>query len=268
MKTVTGKVVSTKPISLSTAAKHLSRFTSLENTSSNAVRVYLTRASDAFNSLVQFHKDLRGPTSHRKRKASEPLDSDVKIETLFTFDENPHGENIKNEENKGKRKKNREIEVNNEGPFKVEQDGYGVGLESKGKDEKNQKFEGKNEEKEDGVVEKRKKKKKRGKEKLKNEDEVVRMLDEGRDRIQQERMEVDQGIGGVDGAGVKRKDKKKKKKKRRKKNEGEEDGESFGGEKGKKRKSSEVDGGETHESAEKSGKKKRKRRKTERDGEL
>lgn len=68
----------------------------------------------------------------------------------------------------------------------------------------------------------------------------------------------------MDGGKLKRRDKKKK----RKKNESEKDGESFGGENAKQRKSREVDGGETQESADHSGKKKRKRRTTEGDGEL
>ncbi|KAL3518289.1 hypothetical protein ACH5RR_020878 [Cinchona calisaya] len=117
MKTVTGKVVSTKPSTLSSAAKNLSGFTYLdENGAPDAVRAYLKRASDAFNTLVQFQKDLKAPHSQRKRRASrKPPDFHAKIETLATVDENyPGEEKIKNVENKGKRKKNRAFGVSNE----------------------------------------------------------------------------------------------------------------------------------------------------------
>lgn len=150
MKTVTGSVLSTKPVSLSSAAKNLSAFASLEeeNGASDAVRVYLKRASDAFNSLVQFHKELKAPHSNRKRKASQPLDIDTKIETLATVDKKPDEEKIKNVERKGKRKRNRELEVNNEGPFKIEENKCGIDevnavkrSEKKGKHKKNREFE-------------------------------------------------------------------------------------------------------------------------------
>lgn len=150
MKTVTGQVVSTKPVSLSSAAKNLSAFASLEeeNGASDAVRVYLKRASDAFNSLVQFHKELKAPHSNRKRKASQPLVVDTKIETLATVDKNPDEEKIKNVESKGKRKKNCELEVNDEEPLKIERDKGGIDevnavkrSEKKGKHKKNREFE-------------------------------------------------------------------------------------------------------------------------------
>ncbi|XP_028062409.1 uncharacterized protein LOC114265774 [Camellia sinensis] len=59
MKTVSGKVISTKTISLSKSAKVLSNFVSAETGGSQAVSSYLTRASASFNALVQFHKELK-----------------------------------------------------------------------------------------------------------------------------------------------------------------------------------------------------------------
>ncbi|XP_027184184.1 vicilin-like seed storage protein At2g18540 [Coffea eugenioides] len=145
-----GQVVSTKPVSLSSAAKNLSAFASLEeeNGASDAVRVYLKRASDAFNNLVQFHKELKAPHSNRKRKASQPLVVDTKIETLATVDKNPDEEKIKNVKSKGKRKKNRELEVNDEEPLKIEKDKGRIDevnavkrSEKKEKHKKNREFE-------------------------------------------------------------------------------------------------------------------------------
>ncbi|KAL7247605.1 hypothetical protein ACSBR2_002510 [Camellia fascicularis] len=59
MKTVSGEVISTKPISLSKSAKVLSNFVSADTGGSQAVSSYLTRASASFNALVQFHKELK-----------------------------------------------------------------------------------------------------------------------------------------------------------------------------------------------------------------
>ncbi|XP_010260126.1 PREDICTED: uncharacterized protein LOC104599327 [Nelumbo nucifera] len=68
MKTVSGSLVSSKPISLSKAASVLSSFVSAETGASQAVSAYLRRASDAFNELVQFHRELKAGRSERKRK--------------------------------------------------------------------------------------------------------------------------------------------------------------------------------------------------------
>ncbi|KAH9618843.1 hypothetical protein KSS87_010145 [Heliosperma pusillum] len=57
MKTVSGKVVSTEPISLSRAAKLISVFTASDNEASPAFSAYLKRTSAAFNELVYLHKD-------------------------------------------------------------------------------------------------------------------------------------------------------------------------------------------------------------------
>ncbi|XP_052190959.1 uncharacterized protein LOC127800409 [Diospyros lotus] len=68
MKTISGKVVSTKPISLSKAAKVLSNFVTIETGASQAVSAYLRRALVSFNELVQFHQELKGSKSNQKIK--------------------------------------------------------------------------------------------------------------------------------------------------------------------------------------------------------
>ncbi|XP_057954761.1 uncharacterized protein LOC131148842 [Malania oleifera] len=74
MKTVSGKVASSKPISLSKAAKVLSKFVSADTGASPAVSAYLRRASDSFNELALLHRELRASqSSHKHRKPrSEP----------------------------------------------------------------------------------------------------------------------------------------------------------------------------------------------------
>lgn len=59
MKAVTGSVTSSRAISLSKAARVLSRFVSTENGASQAVSAYLKRASSSFDELIQFHKNLK-----------------------------------------------------------------------------------------------------------------------------------------------------------------------------------------------------------------
>ncbi|KAI3467923.1 hypothetical protein Pfo_024586 [Paulownia fortunei] len=56
MRKISGHVVSRKPVSLSRAAKLMSRFAAVDNGSSPTVSMYLQRAADAFNHLVEFHE--------------------------------------------------------------------------------------------------------------------------------------------------------------------------------------------------------------------
>nr|GMD36348.1 nucleolar protein 58-like [Ipomoea batatas] len=78
MKTISGKVISTKPVSLSDAAVIISDFAATETGASDAVSVYIRRAADAFNQLVQFHHDLRYPNSGTKFLAKERVDYALK----------------------------------------------------------------------------------------------------------------------------------------------------------------------------------------------
>ncbi|KAL8053166.1 hypothetical protein ABFX02_05G053600 [Erythranthe guttata] len=55
MRKISGQLLSSKPISLSRAAKLISRFAAVDNGSSPVVSLYLQRTADAFNNLVQFH---------------------------------------------------------------------------------------------------------------------------------------------------------------------------------------------------------------------
>ncbi|XP_028783491.1 DNA ligase 1-like [Neltuma alba] len=78
MKTISGKPISAKPISLSKAAKILSKFISAENGASHVVSAYLRRASSSFSELNQLHKELKSPHSDRKHKRSRSKTRDDK----------------------------------------------------------------------------------------------------------------------------------------------------------------------------------------------
>ncbi|KAL6505938.1 hypothetical protein OROHE_023317 [Orobanche hederae] len=65
MRKITGQLISSKPVSISRAAKLLTRFAAVDNGSSATVSLYLQRTADAFNQLVQFH------SKHPKNSAVE-----------------------------------------------------------------------------------------------------------------------------------------------------------------------------------------------------
>ncbi|KAL5982506.1 hypothetical protein ACLOJK_016579 [Asimina triloba] len=85
MKAVTGRITSSKPISLKSAAVALSRFVATDAqtaSSSQAVSAYLKRASAAFDELLQFHKDLKSSKRHgsaKKRNAAEMFDDGSRL---------------------------------------------------------------------------------------------------------------------------------------------------------------------------------------------
>ncbi|CAJ1972873.1 unnamed protein product [Sphenostylis stenocarpa] len=68
MKTISGQCVSVKDVSLSKAAKILSKFVSADNGTSHIINAYLHRASASFSELNQIHKELKSSHSHKKHK--------------------------------------------------------------------------------------------------------------------------------------------------------------------------------------------------------
>ncbi|CAL0323693.1 unnamed protein product [Lupinus luteus] len=73
--------VSSKQISLSKAAKILSKFVSADNGASQVTSAYLHRASDAFNELKHLHKELKGEENPRDqildRQIIKPLNFSI-----------------------------------------------------------------------------------------------------------------------------------------------------------------------------------------------
>lgn len=75
MRTISGSVVSTSRVSLPDAAAILTDFAASDTGASEAVSVYITRAADAFNHLVQFH-------NHCSQGHQVRMKSSVKPETV------------------------------------------------------------------------------------------------------------------------------------------------------------------------------------------
>lgn len=80
MKTVTGRVISAEPISLTKAAKLLSGFASSDNCASQAVSAYLRRASAAFTELKNTHREIQSketkPRSDARRERNIAVEFD------------------------------------------------------------------------------------------------------------------------------------------------------------------------------------------------
>ncbi|KAK4370396.1 hypothetical protein RND71_009871 [Anisodus tanguticus] len=123
MKTVSGKVTSTTPISLSNAAKSLTKFASSDHGASHAVSVYLHRAANSFNQLVKVHEKLN-PNSLKKEhctndiKVEEICEVGLKVEDIVKNEDIPIGsleimksKNLEKDENPkaGTRNKNEDI---------------------------------------------------------------------------------------------------------------------------------------------------------------
>ncbi|CAH9095345.1 unnamed protein product [Cuscuta epithymum] len=119
MKLISGRVISSRVVSLSDAATIISSFAASETGASDAISVYVRRAADAFNQLAMFHnlyssgpvgkdhprdenqlKSLRSVAeevvkseecpemNHHKRKKKRPgnRDSDIKSNDLVKTD--------------------------------------------------------------------------------------------------------------------------------------------------------------------------------------
>ena len=82
MKKICGKPVSEKPISLSKAAKILSKFISAENGASHVINAYLHRASSSFSELNQLHKELK--LGRDDDKSREPTKKKIQNVSIIT----------------------------------------------------------------------------------------------------------------------------------------------------------------------------------------
>ncbi|CAI0548536.1 unnamed protein product [Linum tenue] len=86
MKSVTGEIVSSTPVSLPKAASILSQFVSADTGASQAVNAYLRRATSAFDELVRLHaKSARRARESLRSDAAEP--SARTITSVNTVDE-------------------------------------------------------------------------------------------------------------------------------------------------------------------------------------
>lgn len=124
MRKISGNVVWTRPMSLSRAAKLLSRFSSVDNGSSAAVSMYLQRASEAFDHLVQFHSkrmkveenpdSLRAaiPPIDKKPRAADVEDEVVQIASKIDHEHEHEQEQNQRKKKKNKRRRDKEVDSN------------------------------------------------------------------------------------------------------------------------------------------------------------
>lgn len=118
MRTISGRVVSTAPVSLSDAAAIMTDFAASDTGASDAVSVYISRAADAFNRLVQFHN---------RRSQGHPgdvlrLKSSINPETVKKEEEEPvHVQKVPEGNHKSKKhKKRRDSDSSNGNLVKTE----------------------------------------------------------------------------------------------------------------------------------------------------
>ncbi|XP_073040734.1 uncharacterized protein [Primulina eburnea] len=117
MRKISGNVVWTRPMSLSRAAKLLARFSAVDNGSSAAVSMYLQRASEAFDHLVQFHskriKVEENPDIPRAAIDQKPMDVGVEDEVVQIASKIDHEqEQEQRKEKKNKRRRDKEVDSN------------------------------------------------------------------------------------------------------------------------------------------------------------
>lgn len=108
MKSVKGQVLSTTPISISKAAKILSKFVYADTSASQAVCAYLRRASVSFNELNQLHKELKSHRKHKITKSKIVTEDGEPIQSFISNRSDGEESERKNHKKKKKRKKNEE----------------------------------------------------------------------------------------------------------------------------------------------------------------
>lgn len=276
MKTVSGKVTSTIPISLSAAAKSVSKFASSNHEASHAVSLYLQRAADSFNHLVKVHQKLNPQNEHSTDdiKVDEISESKknrevgLKVENVVKNEDIPNGylenKKIKNLGKSAKNDKAKKDKVKDQKLIKTEQR-VDIGEGETVKSKKNK-------------VEFVKIDKVKDKKLIKTE----QLLDIGEGKTEKSKknelefvkidssVKTELGFVEVKEDGVTSKDKKKRKKENRGVSDSEqevgkveEDLVNKAEEEGKKRKSMDLDAGENAGSTEQSSKKKSKKRRIE-----
>ncbi|GLT43278.1 hypothetical protein SLA2020_172400 [Shorea laevis] len=77
MKTITGGVISSTPVSLVKAAKVVSNFAAIENGASQAISAYMRRAAVSFNELNQIHREIEKSSKSEKKHKKWKSDSTI-----------------------------------------------------------------------------------------------------------------------------------------------------------------------------------------------
>ncbi|KAK3012632.1 hypothetical protein RJ639_008588 [Escallonia herrerae] len=130
MKSISGRVTSSKPISLSKAAETLTNFASSDNGASQAVSTYLKRAAAEFTELAHFHKLLN--SSHSGRKPPKHQSTSIVAEHPVRTEQNSIATVQRHQDSEGKRRKHRLAKLNSENPEKIGQNPQEGRLENGG----------------------------------------------------------------------------------------------------------------------------------------
>ncbi|KAK2974134.1 hypothetical protein RJ640_025483 [Escallonia rubra] len=130
MKSISGKVISSKPISHSKAAETVANFASSDNGASLTVSAYLKRAAAEFTKLAHFHKQLKSSHSGRKRQKHQST-TKFSVHPVKT-EHNPVVIEQRHQESDGRRRKYRLAELNRENPSTSGHNPRDGGLESVG----------------------------------------------------------------------------------------------------------------------------------------
>ncbi|KAI3897813.1 hypothetical protein MKX03_013719 [Papaver bracteatum] len=117
MKTVSGFVLSSEPVSLSKASSILKNFVSSENGASHALRVYVKRTYASLNGLAQYHSNLESGKSERKLKKKPKVEviENGLTDTARNYQEEEEVKSVGNTEEglvktEGKKKKRKKVE--------------------------------------------------------------------------------------------------------------------------------------------------------------
>lgn len=178
MKTVTGRIISAEPVSLTRAATLLSNFASLDNGASQDVSAYLQRAAAAFTELKSIHREIDSSSLEETKPRS-----DVTRDRNPTVELDGRAKAIDDLVGKGGKIRDRKSEAVSDGEsiYVREQDEIKEDKkEKKGKKKKDEDVvdeKGKNLEDEEKSEERKEKKKKKSK-KNKEEDVVNEKLEE------------------------------------------------------------------------------------------
>ncbi|CAN1333103.1 hypothetical protein LINPERPRIM_LOCUS35947 [Linum perenne] len=162
MKSVTGKINSVTPVSVTRAASILSNFVDADTGASQAVTAYLRRATAAFNELVQFHSksherryekhksditEAAGPTtSFANTVDDEPTQRIAQSKPPTTAERNEQDSNDNNNKKK-KKSKNKSVVIEEEqrkgeGNVEVEEESVNKKKKKKKKKSRDEKNEG------------------------------------------------------------------------------------------------------------------------------
>ncbi|CAH2069372.1 unnamed protein product [Thlaspi arvense] len=225
MKTVTGRVVSEEPISLTTAANILSGFVASKNGASQDVSAYLRRAAAAFTELKSMHREINSSSLKGKKKLrSEARNEQNQIDEFKELDRAKGIDDLVGNGGEIRFRKS-EIVREEESICGQEQDEIKEDKKKKKKKSKKNKEEDVVDEKlEDEQRNEERKERKKKKKKSKEEDVIDEKVNE---KLEDEQMSEER-------------EERKKEKKKRRKSDGETNSEERKSK--KKRKSKEIDG--------------------------